>query len=215
MKIQATLNGVKVEREIPTSWKQVTYSNFLDLKAIGNDDLGIISYFTVIDKNTLRKAKIRNLDAVLNALNFLRSDIDTTLPESVFGYKIPKNLEFETLAQYEDLKKAISEAKDEDDLLRLYPLFCGTFTMDSYDPLTVDDFSRQFFNAPCGEVLAVGNFTLKKLGELSQTSKPISPQAVTLLKRLRLAINAYLINLAFTLRYFSWRKKHRIEDTNS
>lgn len=37
MKIQITLNNVTVEKQIPTKWKEVTFSQFIKLVEAGDD----------------------------------------------------------------------------------------------------------------------------------------------------------------------------------
>lgn len=216
MKITATLNGVKITRDIPTSWDKVTFRNFVDLASLGDDMTKIISYFTVIDEATLKKVKIKNLDTVLSALSFLNTPPDMeTIPETILGHKLPKNLEFESIGQYEDVKALIVKMQGMGtDAISLYPQIVGTYAMPEYDGLKVDDFSQQFWTAPCGEVLAIGNFTIAKLsGSKKHTRKAFHLGAI-LPKKWRLAIKGWLTNLAFSLRYSLWKRRHRTQETN-
>jgi len=115
MKVTAILNGVKVTKEIPTSWDQVTYGNFLKLTECGTDIAKIVSLFTGIDIDTLRKSKILNIEAVTGALSFLNVPMDALdIPDKVLGYDIPKNLEFESMGQYADIQDAIKKAEGKD-----------------------------------------------------------------------------------------------------
>lgn len=217
MKITASLNGVKTTKDIPTHWGSVTFKQFIDLSIIGADDLGILSYFFGIDRETLRKAKINNLDDVIHAVQFLRNEIDfKNVPSEILGYEIPKNLEFESVAQYEDIKAEIAKHKDgkEIDIIKLYPLFVATYAMKPYDGLKVDDFSQQFWQAPCGEVLAIGNFTLMKLSGLKRPSRITRLLGVIAKTKSMQAIRNWLRNLAFTVRYSSWKHRHNIKETN-
>lgn len=217
MKITASLNGVKSTKQIPITWDEVTFKQFLDLSKIGPDDAGILAYFFNIDKETVKKAKIKNLDSVINALQFLKKDIDyKNLPSAILGYDIPQNLEFETIGQYEDIKAELAKVKDgkEIDVLSLYPLFVATYAMKPYDGLKVDEFAEQFFNAPCGEVLAVGNFTLMKLSGLRKPSKITRLREAIQRMKLVQVIKSWRSNLAFTLRFSSWKHRHNIKETN-
>lgn len=215
MKITATLNGVKITRDIPTSWDKVTFRNFVDLATIGDDMTKIISYFTVIDEATLKKAKINNLETVLSALSFLSVPPDTTIPKTILGYKLPDNLELESIGQYEDVKTLLVKMQGMgNDAVNLYPVIVGTYAMKEYDGLEVDKFSERFWNAPCGEVLAIGNFTVMKLSGLKKPSRKASPLVGILPKSWRLAIRGYLSNLAFSARYYLWKRKHHTQGTS-
>lgn len=217
MIITASLNGVRQSKNIPTHWGEVTFRQFIDLYEIGADDIGVLSYFFKIDKDTLRKATIKNLDDVIHAIQFLRKDIDVkTIPSHILGYELPKDLEFESVGQYEDLKAEISKHKDgkEIDIIKLYPVFVATYAMKPYDGLKVDKFSEQFWLAPCGEVLAIGNFTLMKLSGLKKPSKITRLLGVIQRTKLAQVIRNWQRNLAFTLRYSSWKHRHNIKETN-
>jgi hypothetical protein len=217
-KLTATLNGVKIERFIPSSWDDVTYSQMLEIGEIGDDPANLLAYFTLVDIEILKKAKIKNMDAVFKTLDFLRTvPIPVVMPETILGFAVPKDLEYECLAQYEDIKAVVKGYKDmsEADILGTYPIFCATYAMPEYDGLKVDEFSKQFFNAPCGEVLAIGNFTLQKWSGSNGRLNPTSPQGATPLKKFRLGIKGWLINMAFTLRYYLWKRRQGISDQNS
>lgn len=214
MKITATLNGVKIRKNIPAHWGDVTFKQFYDL--IGKDEIDILSYFLEIDKEPLRKAKISNLDAALHCLSFMQRIPEDTIPPTILGYDAPKDLQFETIGQYEDVKAELAKLKDptEVDLIGLYPLFVGTYTMKPYDALKVDEFSKQFWQAPCGEVLAIGNFTLLRLRGLKSPSRITRLLAGIRRTKLARVIQNWLRNLAFTVRYSSWKYRHNINDTN-
>lgn len=209
MKITVILNGVKVHKDIPTSWDKVTYGQFLKLAECGSDIAKIVSVFTDIDEAILRKSKIINLEAVTSYLSFLNVAMpDLEVPDKVLGYDIPKNLEFETVAQYSDLQQEINKTQgDQNAILKSYPLFVATYAMSPYDPLQVEEFSKQFLNAPCMEVLAIGNFTLVRSIGSNLGISPNYLRGVTLMKKLRLVIRSWRSNLAFTIRFYLWKRR--------
>lgn len=204
------LNNVKIKKEIPTSWDKVTYRQFIDLSKLGSDLTKVIAYFSDISEDTLKLTKIKNLDLLASKLAFLNSEkglILNEIPASIAGYPLPKKLELQSIERFEDIRKEV-QGKAATDILESYPVIVATYAMPVYDGLTVDNFSHQFWDAPCGEVLAIGNFTLKKLSGLIPPSQKNYPLAVILLRRLRLAIRGWLANSAFSVRFYLWKKKH-------
>lgn len=214
MKVTARLNGVKTVKNIPTHWAEVTFRQFVDLYEIGADEVGILAYFLDIDKATLRKAEIKNPEVVLDSLAFMNKDLVKNVPPTILGFDVPKDLRFETIGQYEDVKAEVAKLKEPTvvQLMSLYPLFVGTYTMKPYDPLKVDEFSEQFWLAPCGEVMAIGDFTLMKLRGLKKTTRIMRLLAAIQKTRLVQAIQNWRRNLAFTVLYSSWKYRHNIKD---
>lgn len=209
MKLTAELNGVKIKKVIPTSWDQITFRQFIDLSKLGTDLTKIISYFLGIDEVTLKATKIKNLELIVSKLSFLNSDkgLIVEVPDNILKWPLPGKLELQSIERFEDIRKEV-QGKQAIDILDSYPLIVATYAMPEYDGLKVDDFSQQFWEAPCGEVLAIGNFTLKKLSGLIPPSQKNYPLAVILLRRLRLAIRGWLANSAFSVRFYLWKKKH-------
>lgn len=209
MKITIELNGVTVEKDIPTMWKEVTFGQFLKLSECENDTSAILSLFTDIPKETLSKAKIGNLESIISILSFLKTEMSLVVPEICMGYKIPKNLEFETIGQFEDLKLEALQLKDVKSFEK-YALFCAIYAVKEYDYKKAEELAPTFLNAPCEEVVAIGNFTLLKLTELTSGIEVKSHLRSTPMKRFLLAFNAYRKSLAFTVRYYIWKKKLRL-----
>lgn len=209
MKITIKLNGVKVEREIPISWDEVTFGQFLDLSQAGNDRAKILSVFTGIEAETLRKAQIVNFEVINNIISFVeRDEINMTLPKEILGFKMPDNLQLETIGQFEDLKLESSKIKDQSkESLSVYTKFCAIYATNHYDYSEAEKLAPQFLNAPCGEVLAIGNFTLMKLIESKDSTLTKALRPPSHLRRLKLAMIGWLKRLVFTARYYSWKRK--------
>lgn len=206
MKIQLELNGIKTEKEIPTKWKEVNFSQFIKLVEAGDDPAKIISIFTDIEEEILRKAKISNLESIIHILGFLKSEMNLKVPETCMGYKIPKNLEFETIGQFQDLKAEAVQIKDAKSFDK-YALFCAIYATNPYDYREAEKLIPTFLNAPCEEVMAIGNFILVKLAELmtgipSKSQRPSIP-----MKKYWLVLTVWLKNLAFIARFYTWRRR--------
>lgn len=215
MKIEITLNGVKIKKNIPTSYAEVTFEQLIGLASCGDDKTKILSLFTEIPEETLKKAKINNLFVVLDSLKFLKKEVDQTLPKSILAYPIA-DIEIETIAQYADIQEIISKY-DKDDvvgILKSYPLIVATYCIKPYDFNKAEELSKELLKAPCSEVLAVANFTLVKLEESNRTTRPIFLRWVIRMSKLKRAMKNWLNRLVFTQRYYSWRNKLRTHEIN-
>jgi len=168
IKVTITLNGVTVKRDLPISWEQVTFGQFLKVAECEKDFIKIISVFTGIEEDTLRIAKITGLDSIVSAMSFVETNISVfDFPKEILGYKVPQNLEFETMGQYADFKQEVDkDKKNKLDAVKSYPLFCGIYTTKPYNFKEAEARAAEFLNAPCTEVMAIGNFLLMKLAAL-------------------------------------------------
>lgn len=211
MKVTIELNRVKVTKEIPTSWDQVNFGQFIDLSEAGKDIAKILSVFTGIEAETIRKAKIHNLDVILKVLSFIEKEtINNKVPAEILGHKMPQNLQFESIGQYEDLKLEAAKIKDNSkESLMAYTKFCAIYATNPYDYKEAEKLAPEFLKAPCSEVVAIGNFTLLKLIESSDITLSKALQSRLHPKKWKLVLIALLARLAFTVRYFLWKRRLR------
>lgn len=164
-----TLNGVKVQKDIPTKWEEVKFKDFLLIQ--DNKELTALSVFTGIEPDTLKKAQITNLNSLLKAISFLRTEIPLfKYPKKILNYEIRQDLEFEAFGQYSDIKEIVESGKTGIDLIKEYPMLCAIYTTKPYDFKVAESRIEEFNNAPVTEVLAIGNFLLMKLIELRTTT---------------------------------------------
>lgn len=208
MKVTFELNNVKIEKDIPITWDEVTFKQFLALLKCEDDMAKILSLFTGIDEDIINKAKIQNLEALINLLSFLKTEIDLVIPKTCMGYKIPKNLEFESIGQYQDLKLEAATMSEKD--IDRYALFCAIYATNPYDFKEAEKKVEIFMNAPAREVVGIGNFTLLKLVELSNGIKAKLPQQSIQKRKFWRVLTVWLRSLDFMLRYYIWKKKLRI-----
>lgn len=213
MKIQITLNKLKYDKDIPTSWDQVNYGQFLELTDCVDDYVKIFTVFTGISAETIKKAKITGLDSVIAVLGFLRKEPVQIMPKTILGYPLPADLGFETLDQYTDLKDDLDksgELKGKDALVK-YPLYCAIYACKAkygeYDWKLAESMADEFLKAPAPEVLAIGNFTLAKLIGLNLNIDPASRRKITRMKRYRLVLKVWVQNMATTVRSSLWPKR--------
>lgn len=212
MKTELTLNRVKIVKELPETWDKVSFATFKKLAECGNDMVKKLALFTGVDEVTLRKAEIKNLDLLMDTLAFTNSEPAYELPKEVLGYRIPDNLEVENIARYADLQKIIDENKEN--VLDKYPLIVATYVVNPYDFMEAEKLASKFEDAPCWEVMAIGNFTLvKSLGSRAITQR-LFPQVATRLRKLRRGIRNWLLRLVFTIRYYSWKRSLPLQEKN-
>ena len=215
MKIQIDLNGVKVERNLPIRWEDITFEQLLKLEQC-KDDTERLSLFTGVDVATLKVAKIGNLEGVITCLSFLTRETEFfTIPTSCMGYDIPKDLAMETIGQYQDLKLEASTMINDVQSFEKYAHFCAIFACKPYDYANAEKLIPIFMQAPCTEVMAIGNFTLLRLAELTGNIPKGSLSQPTRMKRYRQAFKTYLKRLVFTVRFYIWKRKLRLTETSS
>lgn len=216
---------------LPYSWDDVSFGQALSLiklqEAKGQvklDTADVLGYFLNIKPETLRMAKTTNLEEVIGRLAFTNSKPPEIKPRSINGFLIPTDLNFQSICRFEDLKelviKTIPPEGEEfgSKHMENYPAMVAIYAMPDYEnatPQQREQFAKQFYNAQVGEVLAIGNFTVKKFSELSQPGSRRFPKLRTLIHKLRLALKGFSARLAFSLRFFLWKKKHRINAVNS
>ena len=214
MKITITLSGVKTQKEIPISHEEISFKTFLRLADCQNDPVKILAVFTGIEEEVIRTAKIENLSKILQVLLFVNQEIQYFLPKTIMGYPIPKDLEMETIAQYEDIKKELSTATTNLETIEKYPLLIASYCVKPYTWQEAEKLAPIFLDAPCTEVMAIGNFTLVKLIALRQNTKPHFRRVGTPLSRFKLVMTVWLKRLAFIIRYFLWKRKLRSIENN-
>lgn len=218
---------IKIDGKLlPRTWDNVTFGQSLKLTK-AKDNADTLSAFVGIEAETLRKSTaIINLDEALERIKFLdMTEMPLNIPKSINGYIIPKNLEFKSICRYEDLKSLVQKVlpkkegeKLTGDQLAYYAEMVGVYAMPDYENATQterDQFAKQFLNAPCGEVMAIGNFTLRRYFELKIPGSRIFRIVSTPMHKLKLVLKSWLVSLVFSVRYATWRRRHRIKEMNS
>lgn len=211
MKFQVSLNGKVEDREIPSSWSQVTFKTYLDIMGLlANEPSKILAVLTGIEEDTLNRSKIIGLDAVLKALSFMRAEpMDFTIPKTILGYSVPKDLNWETTGQFKDCQMIANSLKPVGNVLsredqEKYIHIVAIYAMPNYLDAKAEEqeeFAKKFHEAPCEEVLAIGNFTLLKLIGLNLNIKSDPVSKIGPLRRLRQAFKIWRLNTAFAFRY--------------
>ena len=218
---------IKIDGKLlPRTWDNVTFGQSLKL-IDAKDNADVLSVFVNIEASTLRKAThINNLNEALEITKFMNlTEMPLNIPKSINGYIIPKNLEFKSICRYEDVKSLVQKVlpkKEGDKLtaeqLTYYAEMVCIYAMPNYEEAGLEErkqFAQQFFNAPCGEVMAIGNFTLRRYFELKIPGSKIFRKVLIPMHKLRLVLKSWLVSLVFSVRYATWRRRHRIKEMNS
>lgn len=215
MNIIAIINGKKKKLDIPTGWKDITFRKFVDLYGVDSEDkITILSRLIGIDRDVLLKSKIKNFDLVLRALNFLKYPMMQSLPNTIIGRKIPKDLNIEEAGRFEDMRLIISKLKEDTPLdnIKKFPEIVAIYVMPNYIDSTdaeKEHFANKIWDAPCEEVVAIANFTLVKQAASSTNINPSLFLSTTPLRRLMLALTIFLVRLRFSFRFALWNARHR------
>ena len=208
MKSTLTLNGVKKTVELPVCWEEVKFGQLLGYNK-AKDAAEVLSVFTGIDADTIRKAKIPQLETLLAVLSFLRNQqIDYTLPKEILGYKIKDNLEIEEIQRYADLEAIIKEFKDGDPSnLEKYPLMVSTYVVEPYNFKDAENMAPTFLDAPAMEVLAVGNFMQVNMRVLNAIMPIIVRLGALPRNNWRQGMRNYISRLAFSVSLYFLKRR--------
>lgn len=202
---------------IPTRWEEVTFIQLLAINDANNDWIKIFAIFLEEPAETIGNARVENgtLDELLVCLSFLTStEIPRDLPNKILGYDLPKDLGFETIGQYQYIRDDVAETAHlpADEQMRRYALYCAVYAQPQtndgeFDYEKAEALAEDFMNAPAMEVLAVGSFTVLKLIGLNRPIKDVSRSRTTLMKKLLLAIHAWLRYTGSTAQLWLWRRR--------
>lgn len=204
MKIK--LNGQT--KTIPERWEEVPFDKFVALSEAGIDETEVLSILFDIPETEVRAAKIEGLEKIIWALKFLQKPFEIEKqPKSLDGVEFPKNIEFETVEQYQECLTEVRRVSGlpPTEQLRSIPLYAAIYLTKPYDTEKAQFKAQQLMKLPCTEVMAAGLFFQTKSLSL-QSGLPMSYlQRHLPMKKNRLASVRYLKRLASTKLWILWR----------
>jgi hypothetical protein len=196
-----------IKKFIPTRWEEVTFQQYIDIQAVGDNYVKLLSVFTGLSEEVISRTPFENIDKLVEALSFIYKPMPMDIPDKLMGYTMPKDLGFKTIAQFQDIREDLRIKRTPSEQVLRFPLYCATYALAEYDWRKAEELSKDFMQAPAPEVIAIGNFILRKLVGL-RIGKQLNFQArVTPLRRLKLVLKSWLIRLDFTERLSLWRKR--------
>jgi hypothetical protein len=231
MKIVVRVNDTTKNINIPLSWDQVTFRQFLALSKAGNDYAKVLSIFTGMDEGVIKRSQITGLSDTMYLLSYVKKQCPYYVPNKLLFYPLAKDLGFESIAQYEDIRSELESVKNlsPEEQLAKYPLYCAVYACKHMSRERCEELARktgddtikygdyhfkkaeamqdEFFNCPAPEVLGVGNFILLRFISLNVGINPSYLKPLSPLKKLRLVFKRLLLRSGLPELLYTWKKK--------
>lgn len=186
--IEFKLNGKPLS--IPTAWEELNCAQYLQIMDLGDDYLKAVSILSGLDYETLKTAKIEGLESIIAATSFMNKvpDFGGTC-DSAGGYRLPKNdkgqfnIQFESLAQFEDMRALLKTCIDAKSIAKAFPYFVAIYLQKirdtDYSYSKAIEMVPEVMAMPAKEVIITGSFFYVKLRSLLsgtlKTSPPTTP----------------------------------------
>jgi hypothetical protein len=179
--IHFKLNGKKVS--IKSSWDELTFTEYCEILKNKLDTIGLISLFSGIDCEILKKATIIGLDEVLISLSFLNTPpVVPGYVDKVGKYVLPItggkfNIQFEALGQFEDMRSIIKKLPSDTPyaLTESFPAMVSIYLQKvrdgEYNYQKAQEMIPEIRLMPALEVISLGSFFFVKLLSLSTGTK--------------------------------------------
>lgn len=162
---------------IPTSWPEVTFSQWLQIMKMEEGIFNILAIFTGIPSDVLSKMTIIGADKIVSALSFTSRKPE--MPGYVINvgpYKLPTNhdgkfnIQYESLGQFEDARmiyKTMEGDKIVDGYGKLVAIYLQKLRDGVYDSNKVPELELEIQSFPAIQVITAGSFFFLKLVSLS------------------------------------------------
>jgi hypothetical protein len=185
------------KQEIPTSWDDVTYSQYIQLLDVPGTLLHYVSFFTGIKYETLEQAELKNLESLAIALSFLsKAPTFNGKPSKMVGpYAAPKDITIQSLGQFEDLRALLNKVPTDlstkenqvligDLYLEACAIYCQKIKYSKYDNTQVPELKEELKNYSCMEVISTGAFFLFRPMTILHNTTPRSQNIRQRLKKM-------------------------------
>jgi hypothetical protein len=207
------INGEKVSKEIPEayhllSWRKFISVAYCDKYPVNERQSRIISALTDIPFEDILSAKIKNFDVFLSCISFLQYEMTLIIPTTIQKYPVPTNIEDEAAARYGDIQEIINRfGENKLKNVELYPEIVSRYICPSpYDWKIADKIALELQEAPCSEVMAIGNFTLTRLAASKNGILKTFPREATRLSKWKQVILIWLKSLDSSIRFALWKR---------
>lgn len=185
----STLNGKSIK--ITDSWDKMSFSQYLRILKLKDDNVELISILSGVDYETVKKAKITGLDNLMYLTRFLQTPPQfPEKPTHIGPYKLPLNskgvfdIQFESLAQFEDMRQVMGKVEAGVYAhTEAYATYCAIYLQKlrdgEYDGDKALKMVPEVMNYPASDVIVAGGFFFVRLQSLlngtrsnSQSSAP-------------------------------------------
>ncbi len=173
--------------QIPSSWDDVSFADYLEVCNGKGSPADFISRATGLTVDQVMNSEITGLEAILAALEFSKTimkEADQVVTQ-IGPFKLPLdskgeyNIQFETLAQFEDLRVMMSKAGKGVEFISKYANYASVYLQKirdgKYSPDKAKAMVPEIMTYPAPEVISVGSFFFVKLLNLSNGTAKISP----------------------------------------
>lgn len=186
------LNGE--QKQVCTDWSEPPFGQYLELLKPGVNEIGVLSIFTGVDKETLSKAKIIGLDELLTAIEFLKIPPEfNKQPNTFMGVTMPKDITYQALGPYIDSKNILFSLPKNDifALTESFAKYCAIYVQavksdwTGYDSEKALALVPEVENQPAWEVVGLGTVFITKLLPLKKNTETPSQKKATHRKKSR------------------------------
>jgi hypothetical protein len=197
--------------QLPTTWQDVTYQQYISLLTLPDSLLHQINLFTKIGLDVLFTAELRNLEKISMALSFLNiaPKVVEDKPTRMVGkFTMPKDCTIESLAQFEDLRGLLNRrpadiATPENNVqfaelcLEACAIYVQKIKDGKYDSTKVPGVKDELRTESCIEVIQTGGFFLAKPLHTSMNMQLRYQRVLQRLRRLLVDLPGYQKSLDF------------------
>lgn len=185
--INFKINGV--DTPIPSCWEDLTFGQYLQVIDAEGDTTKIISCFTGMDIELLKKAEISGLSTLLQTLTFIGHQPTFTRTGKIGPYEVPADVTIESLGQFEDLRALMKNwpegqitNKDSKNIAILFAkaaaIYCQKLRDGQYDyTKAIEMLPFELYDYPCPEVIGTGAFFLAMPRNMLLSTMGNSPTA--------------------------------------
>ena len=187
---------------IPTDFNDLTFRQYLDIRAIPNTKLiDIAAYFTGFSVEALMAStEVENFYIIIDGLSWVLGEPaleanyrPATIRCADVTYNIPNTIDRCTVAQFEDVRAIMLLSQQDNKLgVDIYPkiiaVFIAPVIFGKYDSDTYEKTVPIIEGLTVPEVIGLGNFFVMKFSDLSNGIRKGLHRPNTTLKKLRLAL---------------------------
>lgn len=166
IKAKIKFDDVDKDVQIPISWDEVTWGQFLKILTANGDISQLLSIFMDVSHGTILRAKIQGLEQFLIALRFIKQDVTLIeQPTKIGPHKLPADITFESVEKFETMSKLIQECNRLEDIVlktEYLARYCAIY-------LEIEELKQY----SCVEVMSAGRFFMAKVKSL-ETGLPMN-----------------------------------------